>query len=240
MKGLIYILVITIFLSCNNERVLELPEIENAEITEVLDVSPAYIFYDETQPDSTLFNRKNLIGTTNWLVNVDKRLTLRQAIPHIQYLQDKRKKASMHKNEAAKNYFTCNDTSIKNLGFLEFTDLNFLTDETPFSVYGQVSQLYDDRIYLYPKIKNEESTHGQRLIVEISEGSGIDLELKRFFLFELTKYLESFHTKSSKEYLEVVLLLDKKLTFQDYISIKSELAKLENDKIIIHTNEFIY
>jgi len=51
-------------------------EVENAEITEVLDVSPAYIFYDETQPDSTLFNRKNLIGTTNWLVNVDKRLTL--------------------------------------------------------------------------------------------------------------------------------------------------------------------
>lgn len=126
MKGLIYLLVIIIFLSCNNERVLELPEIENAEITEVLDVSPAYIFYDETQPDSTLFNRKNLIGTTNWLVNVDKRLTLKQAIPHIQYLQDKRKKASMHKNEAAKNYFTCNDTSIKNLGFLEFTDITYL------------------------------------------------------------------------------------------------------------------
>ncbi|GAB4164512.1 MAG: hypothetical protein Tsb0033_25880 [Winogradskyella sp.] len=240
MKKLIYLLVITIILSCNNERVLQLPEIENAEITEVLDVSPVYIFYDETQPDSTLFNRKNLIGTTNWLVNVDKRLTLKQAIPHIQYLQNKRKKESMHKNENAKNYFTCNDTSINNLGFVEFTDLNFLTDETPFSVYGQISQIYDDRIYLYPKIKNEESTHGQRLIVEISQGSGIDLELKRFFLFEFTQNLESFYTKSSKEYLEVGLLLDKKLTFQDYISIKSELAKLENDKIIIHTNEFIY
>ena len=88
MKKLIYLLLITAFLNCSNERVLQLPEIENAEVTEVLDVSPAYIFYDETQPDSTLFNRKNLIGTTNWLVNVDKRLTLRQAIPHIQYLQN--------------------------------------------------------------------------------------------------------------------------------------------------------
>lgn len=240
MKKLLYLLLVTAFLNCNNERVLELPKIESAEITEVLDVSHAYIFYDETQPDSTLFNRKNLIGTTNWLVNVDKRLTLKQAIPHIQYLQDKRKKASMHKNEAAKNYFTCNETSIKNLGFVEFTDLNFLVDETPLSVYGQVSQLYNDRIYLYPKIKNEESTHGQKLIVEISQGSEIDLEFKRFFLFEFTQKLESFYTKSSKEYLEVGLLLDKKLTFQDYISIKSELAKLENDKIIIHTNEFIY
>ncbi len=121
-----FILTISLFIqSCNNERVIQLPEIENAKITEVLDVSPAYIFYDETQPDSTLFNRKNLIGTTNWLVNVDKRLTLRQAIPHIQYLQDRRKKASMHKNEAAKNYFTCNDTSINNLGFVEFTNVNY-------------------------------------------------------------------------------------------------------------------
>ena len=62
MKKLLYLLLATAFLSCNNERVLQLPEIESAEIIEVLDVSPAYIFYDETQPDSTLFNRKNLIA----------------------------------------------------------------------------------------------------------------------------------------------------------------------------------
>ena len=121
----IYMLIILCCLSCNNERVLQLPEIENAEITEILDVSPAYIFYDETQPDSTLLNRKNLISTTNWLVNVDKRLTLKQAIPHIIFLQDKKRNAEVHKNENAKNYFTCNDTSISNLGFLEFTDIYY-------------------------------------------------------------------------------------------------------------------
>ena len=76
MRRWLVLLIGLVVLSCNNERVLQLPEVENAEITEVLDISPAYIFYDETQPDSNLFNRKNLIGTTNWLVNVDKRLTL--------------------------------------------------------------------------------------------------------------------------------------------------------------------
>ena len=121
----IFLLIILCCFSCNNERVLHLPEIENTKITEVLDISPAYIFYDETQPDSTLLNRKNLIITTNWLVNVDKRLTLRQAIPHIKFLQDKKRNAKMHKNEDAKNYFTCNDMSIGNLGFLEFTDVNY-------------------------------------------------------------------------------------------------------------------
>ena len=52
---IIYLLIFLCCLSCNNERVLLLPEIENAKTTEVLDVSPGYIFYDETQPDSTLF-----------------------------------------------------------------------------------------------------------------------------------------------------------------------------------------
>ena len=126
----LYLLIILMCFSCNNERVLQLPEIENAEITEILDVSPAYIFYDETQPDSTLLNRKNLIGTTNWLVNVDKRLTLRQAMPHIIFLQDKKRNAEVHKNENAKNYFTCNDTSISNLGFLEFTEIFYHFNET--------------------------------------------------------------------------------------------------------------
>ena len=50
------LLLILCCLSCGNERVLELSEIENIKIIEVLDVSPAYIFYNRTQPDSTLLN----------------------------------------------------------------------------------------------------------------------------------------------------------------------------------------
>ena len=41
----IYLLVILCCFSCNNERVLQLPEIENAKITEVLDVSHLLIFF---------------------------------------------------------------------------------------------------------------------------------------------------------------------------------------------------
>ncbi len=119
------LLIFVLCFNCKNERVLQLPEIKNTKVTQVLDVSPAYIFYDETQPDSTLLNRKNLISTTNWLVNVDKRLTLKQAIPQIKFLQDKKRNAQMHKNENAKNYFTCNDTSINNLGFVEFTHIDY-------------------------------------------------------------------------------------------------------------------
>ncbi|WP_417871700.1 hypothetical protein [Winogradskyella sp.] len=210
MKKLLYLLLVTAFLSCNNERVLELPKIESAEITEVLDVSHAYIFYDETQPDSTLFNRKNLIGTTNWLVNVDKRLTLKQAIPHIQYLQDKRKKASMHKNEAAKNYFTCNDTSIKNLGFVEFTEIVYLNDDE--SVEDNTNEL----CHLIVHNMNE---------IQIISLNNIIYEADQQDLKEVL-----FNAYKNDDGLKNLLLIfSEDLSFQDYIRLKSLLIPFKEN-----------
>lgn len=210
MKKLLYLLLVTAFLNCNNERVLELPKIESAEITEVLDVSHAYIFYDETQPDSTLFNRKNLIGTTNWLVNVDKRLTLKQAIPHIQYLQDKRKKASMHKNEAAKNYFTCNDTSIKNLGFVEFTEIVYLNDDE--SVEDNTNEL----CHLIVHNMNE---------IQIISLNNIIYEADQQDLKEVL-----FNAYKNDDGLKNLLLIfSEDLSFQDYIRLKSLLIPFKEN-----------
>ncbi|WP_178989599.1 hypothetical protein [Winogradskyella schleiferi] len=243
----IYILLILGCFSCNNERVLQLPEIENAEVTEVLDVSPAYIFYDETQPDSTLLNRKNLITTTNWLVNVDKRLTLRQAIPHIKFLQDKKRNAEMHKNEDAKNYFTCNDTSIGTLGFLEFTDVNytFSNDEMDF----RVSEIIDD-INLIKRDtilieKLSKTSHKGPDITQVFEVK-FDLndiyfgatKIKRELLSDYVNFL--IENNILTDFFILKLYFNKSLLFQDYISLKSELSKLESDKITIDINEFIY
>ncbi|APY09096.1 hypothetical protein BWZ20_12630 [Winogradskyella sp. J14-2] len=236
MKKLLYVLAITTFLGCNNERVLLLPEIENAEVTEVLDVSPVYIFYDETQPDSTLFNRKNLIGTTNWLVNVDRRLTLRQAIPHIQYLQNKRKKESMHKNEDAKNYFTCNDTSIKNLGFLEFTDVNYkYVDITNDSLNLQILEPSND---LYKKGFVEHAY----ITISVVFDRDKTIEYKNRLLT-----FSDYISEIPKTEFPIVALgfsldlyFDESLTFQDYISIKSELSQIEREDIIVSPFEFIY
>ncbi|MEO1033379.1 MAG: hypothetical protein AAFX55_18470 [Bacteroidota bacterium] len=222
ISKLCFILVLNILvLGCNNERVLELPEIKNTDITEVLDVSPAYIFYDETQPDSTLFNRKNLIGTTNWLVNVDKRLTLRQAIPHIQYLQEKRKKKSMHKNEGAKNYFTCNDKSIGNLGFIEFTNVDFGNAD---------DNLVDSDSLCFMNIKDLEN---------ITFSTSIDTKIK-FSRENLISVYNNFIKQEYGDSVKILLNFNKNLNFQDYISIKSELSKLNRKEIIISPIEFIY
>lgn len=227
----LYLLIIVCCFSCNNERVLFLPEIENAEVTEVLDVSPAYIFYDETQADSTLLNRKNLIISTNWLVNVDKRLTLKQAIPHIIFMQDKKRNAEMHKNEDAKNYFTCNDTSIGNLGFLEFTDVYYF-DESSRSYYEKSSTLNVNK----------------EIIIEVQESNEISLfssgfdnpKVKKSNVSEILNDIQDLLEPQSITDITLVLNFRNKMNFQDYISIKSELSKIKSDKIKIDNNEFIY
>ncbi|HAI18401.1 MAG TPA: hypothetical protein DCM10_10455, partial [Xanthomarina gelatinilytica] len=196
------------FLSCNNNKVVQLPEMEQADITEIIDVSPAYLFYDETKKDSIELNRKTLISTTNWLVNVDKRLTLKQAIPKIKFLKDKKRNAEIHKNDAAKNYYTCHDTSINNLGFIEFTN-----------VYYKEKQ--PENHILKP---NEYLMVCQTpLNIEVI---GLDIDTLKTTLGTFSKDLKRLFP-SFNETKTLQLFLNNKLSFQDYIGIKSKLNKLK-------------
>lgn len=226
MKQLSLLLVFLIF-SCNHEKSVLLPEIENAEITEVLDISPIYIFYDESKTDSLEINRNNVISTTNWLINIDKRLTLGQVVPKIIFLQDKKRNAEVHKNENSKNYFTCNDTSIQNLGFLEFTQTIYKIN----SILPNVSSDYYN-------------SKEKRIILDFNKPNDIKF---------VTLYNDSIIKKSTLELLkndletlphetvyDVILNINDQLTFQDYITFKSILSKVKESHITINENEFIY
>ncbi|TDU39361.1 hypothetical protein BXY82_1384 [Gelidibacter sediminis] len=225
MKHLLLSLLVLTF-SCSKEKSVLLPEITNAKITKVTDVSPAYLFYDKTKNDSTDLNRGNLISTTNWLVNVDKRLTLKQAIPKIILLQNKKRNAD-HKNETAKNYYTCNDTSIKNLGFIEFTDVIYKIN------------------YVSPNVTPDYNNPRERkIILDFSSPSDIKLVtilkdsiLKNSTLYSVQKDLEDL---ANQMQYEIYLNIKDKLTFQDYISLKSVLSQIDSSKITVNTNEFIY
>lgn len=211
MKYIYSILAFVLFFSCGNEKVVQLPEINHTEITEILDVSPAYLFYDETKPDNIELNRKNLIISTNWLVNVDKRLTLKQAIPKIVFLQNKKRNATMHKNEAAKNYYTCHYKKINNLGFIEFTDI----------YYHEVT------IEDYLSKQNIKEYH----IINFNSDS-VFIKNKSINLEEL-KPLDSIDSK-------VFLRFDKSMSFQKYIGYKDQLAKIDSIQLNIDNDEFIY
>ena len=226
MRAIFLLIILLVLFSCGNEKVLKLPEISYSEITEIQDVSHAYLFYDETQTDSVELNRKNLISTTNWLINVDKRLTLKQALPHIKYLQDK-KNSSSHKNKEAKNYFTCNDTSIKNLGFIEFTDVVY---------YAESLETYSGKLANFEDSKNSTA-------IAIGRNNEITIASKTLdaFIIETTKDSLSFYLKKCDTANEIILLnFNEDITFNDYIDYKSILIKTDLKLAKVSNKEFIF
>lgn len=222
-----FLLLLVLSFSCNHQKTVFLPEIEHADITEVHDISPIYIFYDETKADSLELNRNNVISTTNWLLNIDKRLTLGQVVPKIIMLQDKKRNAELHKNENSKNYFSCNDTSIQNLGFIEFTPIIYKMNSILPNVSSDYSNAKKKRMILNFKTPNDIK------FVTLYNDSII----KNSTLKTLKTDLDAL--PNDKEY-DIVLNINDQLTFQDYITFKSTLSKVKLAHVTINENEFIY
>lgn len=223
----IYLLIISLFIiSCGKDKVVQLPEINHSDISEIQDVSAAYLFYDESNHEGFELNRKNLISTTNWLVNIDKRLTLKQVIPQVKFLQDK-KQNSEHKKEGAKNYFTCNDLSKKNLGFMEFTNVVY-HEESSETYMSNISE-FKDMQNLKPISFN---LNGEISIINPNSEPFIIMTNKNELLNELKK----MDTIKSTLYFN----FNEMLTFQDYITYKYMLLKSDFKYLKISNQEFIH
>jgi hypothetical protein len=130
MKYFTLIVLFTLF-SCGNKEDILLPKANTSIVKNVDDLSPIYIFF-RTKGKDTLaeVNRKNSIISTNWILNVDKRLPLRLAIPEIIKLQQKKREEKAHKNEKAENYYSYADTIGKNLAFIPFTNVYYKLEKS--------------------------------------------------------------------------------------------------------------
>ncbi|MEZ4792750.1 MAG: hypothetical protein R2783_04585 [Gelidibacter sp.] len=225
----VFILFIILCFSCGKEKSIRLPEITTSKIHKVLDVSPAYIFYNKSEKDSVELNRKNLIISTNWLVNVDKRLTLRQAIPSILTLQEKKRNAKMHKNENAKNYYSCNDTSIKNLGFIDFTDVIYHN-----GIDGNIVESPG----IYETAPAETSNHVLSIVFKVNDSVAINsVNFTKSEFVNRLKYMDSIQDKMMGI---IYLKFDDQLSFQDYITYKSMLSQLKLKHATISNDEYIF
>ncbi|UKM64547.1 hypothetical protein GSB9_01097 [Flavobacteriaceae bacterium GSB9] len=229
MKYIFLLVTTVLLLSCGKEKTVLLPEISHSEITEINDVSAAYLFYDETKKDSVELNRKNLISTTNWLINVDRRLTLKQAITHIKFLQDKKRNAKMHKNENAKNYFTCNDTSKKSLGFIEFTNVIYRNEIAGdyFSKTSDINQKQRFSIVFYTLNNIEITGYINKVITKKSNLDRLLNDLNSIFANEQTEF-------------DIVLNFNQNMSFQDYITAKSKISEYNLAHVSIVKDEFIF
>ena len=118
------LIVVFVFFSCGNKEDVFLPKAATTIVKNVDDLSPIYIFF-RTKGKDTLaeVNRKNSIISTNWILNIDKRLPLGLVIPEVIKLQKKKREEKAHKNEKAENYYSYADTIGKNLAFISFTNV---------------------------------------------------------------------------------------------------------------------
>ena len=119
------LIILFLMLSCGNKEEILLPKSNVTIVSDIKDHSPIYIFF-RTKGKDTLaeVNRKNSITSTNWILNIDKRLPLRLVIPEVMKLQEK-KRNSAHKNEASENYYSYADSIGKNMAFLPFTKVYY-------------------------------------------------------------------------------------------------------------------
>lgn len=123
-----YLIVIVLFfcISCGNKEEILLPKAAETIVKEVDDLSPIYIFFRVKGKDTLAeVNRKNSIITTNWILNIDKRLPMRLVIPEVMKLQQRKREEKDHVNEKAENFYSYADSIGKNLAFIPFTKVYY-------------------------------------------------------------------------------------------------------------------
>jgi hypothetical protein len=206
------LIILVFFMSCANKEEVLLPKSNRTIVKNIEDHSPIYIFF-RTKGKDTLaeVNRKNSIITTNWILNVDKRLPLRLVIPEVMKLQKRKREEKDHHNELAQNYYSYADSIGKNLAFLPFTN-----------VYYTIGKPEKGYYVFHFRTGNDFVLSGNR-------------EVKK------SELVKDFYNINFERIPVVVFLFDKNMSYGEYIQNKILVQKFNSyyvDKI--SPKEFIF
>ncbi len=205
------------FTSCNTKEV-KLPVLNIRGIQDTIyDNSQIWIFFKLKDSDTIAkLNRKNAISSTNWIYNIDKRLTLHQVVPFLKKMTKKRETPGMHpKDEDDTNYFSYVDSDTNKLSMVQFSVIHFITDKK----------------FELTKFKNDSITKHLSLNYTKSEFSVNDS------IIEVDKLKDYISHQST--ILKLHLIFDKYLSYKEYLHLKAVLQNVKNDSIVVDTMEFI-
>lgn len=194
------IIIVFLFLfSCGNKEDVLLPKADHTIVGDVQDHSPIYIFF-RTKDNDTIaeLNRKNSIISTNWILNIDKRLPLKLVIPEVIKLQTKKREEVAHKNELAENYYAYADSIGKNMAFIPFTNV----------YYKMEKPLKEGLIFYFKK--------------------GSDSVLVNSTNIKITEILNYMNRLKFEVSPTIVLAFDKNMSFQEYVSTKVIIRELDS------------
>ncbi|CAM3898323.1 MULTISPECIES: ExbD/TolR family protein [Flavobacterium] len=226
MKKLLLLFSIVLFASCKKEDV-QLPQTNASVTTELTDHSAVYMFFRAEENDTLVeVNTKNSISTTNWVFNIDKRLSLDLIIPEIKQLQAKKKQSS-HTKEGAINVYSYADSIKKTLAFLPFTDVQYKYDD-------QFSKFFiKEHSDLYATYNN--------LTINFNKDNAITVDGNDVPREELVDFIKDFANFMSDGKMTIIHLnFDKRLTYGEYIQNKILAWQLTTDIIQLSSYEFVY
>ena len=220
MRGVKFlILVALITVSCKQKSV-QLPTLDVKGIQDtVYNNSKIWLFYALKGSDTIVtLNKNNSVINTHWIFNIDKRLLLKQVVPMVRQLQEKKEKPSMHDNgEISHSYYSYVDTISNKLSLILFDSIKYITHKS----------IYSDSILTQKQFKH---------IL-------IDCKKDNFFVDNVALQMEQIDDYISKQLdlslIKIHLNLDENLSYQNYIYLKALLQNIKNDSVKISNEEYI-
>ena len=215
--GSVLLILFVTLISCNNKEV-KLPANGVIGIQDTIyNNSTIWMFYAKKGSDTLVeFNRKNKIANTHWIFNIDRRLTLKQILPYIQEMQEKKAKPSLHDNGKITHlYYSYVDTVSHKLSMVQFDSVT-----------------YTDTI---AKLKINNMKHNVLILSRLKRSLRINNQ--KIAMDTLGYYIKKQWDSLP---LHIQVHLDKNTTYGDYIYLKAVLQQIENDSIQINTTEFVF
>lgn len=217
---LLFVSLLILNVGCDKKSV-KLPVLNVKGIQDTIyDNSQIWIFFQLKNKDTiTKLNRNNTISTTNWIFNIDKRLSLQQVVPKLKKMIEKREKPSLHpKDINDSNYFSYVDTVSNALSLIPFEVIHY-------KMYTPLDKT---------SLNKNDSLSKHLFINYLSNGISVNDSL--ISISQINDYITN---KRDTEKLKLHLSFDKNLTYQNYIHLKALLQNINNDSIQIDTNEYI-
>ncbi|WP_246297010.1 MULTISPECIES: hypothetical protein [Flavobacterium] len=208
------ILAFLMLLSCGKDKEILLPKSNTTLVKDIEDISPIYILFQKKGNDTIAeVDKQTIISTTNWVFNVDKRLPLKQVLPEVIKLQNR--KGQQSGKDKKENYYSYADSIGKNMAFIPFTQV----------------------VYSLEKQKEFEDQQAATLIVRFDKHNkltcnGSDLKLSTF-----KESLQHFY---SDKPIVIYLHFDKELPYEFYITDKIFLAGLKLNNVTFSAKEYVY
>jgi len=215
-KYLIYIISFLFLITSCSKKDIQLPLIASDGLSEIYNHSSIWLFYEKNEKDTlAVLNKNNKIINTHWLLNIDRRLTMKYVVPILSEMQMAKYKPSMHGKEGTFIYFAYANTKSNNISLIEFKPTKFISSEK------QIKDIVNDDQIIKINLQKDKILVNNNL-------TNLD---------HVKNILKDYKNKDSLNNSRISLNYSENISYQKYLQTKMILSKIN---MTIDSTENIY